>query len=346
MTAQAMRRVGAPVAVLLAAAGLLAGALFLAAGRSIAPGEAPLRVLPAGALAVNFTDWSSLRHRFAHPLSEGRIRDLTTRSVVAGSADVLQQTMSIDVTRLDWEVAGTIPGGSVLALGLGGQDADVIDRAMRRSGFATGSDGLVVDDSTLARLGVGELRVLRHVSLRDGQLLAATSPEAFARLLAVHRGHAARLGSVRAMRQEIAALMPAQSLYVAPRADACADADPTGQGPEAAGQVKVALARAGRLATFQWAGRSLRDDGRELTIAMQFGAAGTAAEQARVRAKLAVGPFIGRSGRVEDELVLRAARHEDATTVLEFARAADGSNVVMSAVGPMLFAACGNLDDS
>jgi hypothetical protein len=340
VTVQVSRKFLASIVVLAVAIGLLVAASVLASGRRIPPAEAPLRVLPADVTAVNFTDWSSLRDSYADPLSEGRQRDLTTRSAVAGYAEAMKQAVGVDVTELDWEVAGATRDGLVLALGLGGLKAGSIEHAMRRSGFTATGGGFAIDDSTLARLGLGELRVLRYVSLRDGQLLAADSAPGLASMLAVHGGDEPRLGSVQRLRTEIAALLPALSLYVATASEACADADPSRSGPEIAGQVRVALSRSGRLATYRWAGRSLRDDGRMLSIALEFRSAPIAAEQARVREKLSHGPFIGRSGRVEDMLRLRVARHKGTVTVLEFARAADGSNVVMSSVGPMLFAAC------
>lgn len=339
MTVRVTRQIALPMGVLLVALGLLGGTLVLSSGRSLAPAEAPLRVLPAGAKAVNFTDWSSLRRDFDDPINDGRLRDLTTRSTLAGYRDVLVGRLALDVARLDWEVTGTTRDGAVLAIGLGGQDPDRIEKALRATGFSAAGGGFAIDDSTLAQQGIGELRVLRYVRLRGDQLLAADSPEGIEQLVAVARGHGAALGSVRSMRHEIAALLPAQSFYVTSPTDACADADPRPRGPEVGGQVEAALAEAGTLETYRWAGRALRDGGRQLTIAMEFGSAGVAAEQARVRGRLSTGPFIGRTGRIEDALTLIAARHQDTVTVLRFTRDPDAT-VVMSSIGPMLFAAC------
>lgn len=328
-----------PLGVLLLAFGLLGGTLMLSFGRAIAPAEAPLRLLPAAATAVNFTDWSSFRRDFDDPINEGRRRDLTTRSTLAGYRDALRARLAFDVARLDWEVTGTTRDGAVLAIGLGGQRSDRIEKAMAATGFSAVDSGFAIDDTTLAQQGLGELRVLRYVRLRGDQLFAADSPAGIEALTAVASGDAAALGSVRTMRHEIAALQPAQSFYVTSPTDACADADPRPHGPEVAGQVEVALAAAGPLEKYRWAGRSLRDGGRLLTIAMEFDSAGVAAEQAGVRGRLATGPFLGRTGAIEDTLTLAAARHEDTATVLEFTRDPEVS-VVMSSIGPMLFAAC------
>ena len=76
-----------------------------------------------------------------------------------------------------------------------------------------------------------------------------------------------------------------------------------------------------------------------MAIAMTFDDVATAREQAPIRERLATGPFIGRTGQVEDELRDPAATVHQATVALSFDRSADGT-VLMLGTGALLFAAC------
>ncbi|WP_317698645.1 hypothetical protein [Aeromicrobium sp. REDSEA-S32_B7] len=58
-----------------------------------------------------------------------------------------------------------------------------------------------------------------------------------------------------------------------------------------------------------------------------------------MRERLATGPFVGRSGQVEDELRDPEVAVDQATVSLSFDRSADGT-VLMLGTGALLFAAC------
>jgi hypothetical protein len=110
-------------------------------------------------------------------------------------------------------------------------------------------------------------------------------------------------------------------------------------------QASTAVERAGGLRDFSFSGRAITHRGgpgfsaQEVRFAMTFGSAADAADQARVRARLAVGPFIGRTGDVEDTLRLRSATYDGSTVRMAFDHDPDTS-VVMTGIGPILFATC------
>jgi hypothetical protein len=81
------------------------------------------------------------------------------------------------------------------------------------------------------------------------------------------------------------------------------------------------------------------DDAQTATFAMTFEGVADAREQAGVRLGLSTGPFIGRTGRLEDELRDPAASVDQATLALSFTRSADGT-VLMLGTGPLLPASC------
>jgi hypothetical protein len=100
--------------------------------------------------------------------------------------------------------------------------------------------------------------------------------------------------------------------------------------------------RAGKLARPEFAGRALDAGSRTsetMRFALGFRSPEVAAGQARSRAALASGPFIGRSGRVEDSLVLRSTSVRGSTAVLRFRHDPD-SAAYMTGDGPLLFAGC------
>jgi hypothetical protein len=70
-----------------------------------------------------------------------------------------------------------------------------------------------------------------------------------------------------------------------------------------------------------------------------FGSPAQAAEQLRVRTALSTGPFIGRSGRVEDAVHLTDATQRGSVAVLRFRLDRDAVPF-MSGEGPALFAGC------
>jgi hypothetical protein len=76
-----------------------------------------------------------------------------------------------------------------------------------------------------------------------------------------------------------------------------------------------------------------------VTFAMTFGSAVDATEQAQVRSRLATGPFIGRTGQLDETLRLRSATSDDSTVRLDFAHDPD-TDVFMTGTGPVLFATC------
>ena len=72
---------------------------------------------------------------------------------------------------------------------------------------------------------------------------------------------------------------------------------------------------------------------------MTFESAVVASEQAQVRARLATGPFIGRSGPIGETLRLHSSDADESTARLSFAHDPE-TDVFMTGTGPVLFASC------
>jgi hypothetical protein len=96
------------------------------------------------------------------------------------------------------------------------------------------------------------------------------------------------------------------------------------------------------LARYRWLGRGLLDDGSKMqtvVVAMPSKSAEVASRQAEVRAALSTGPFIGRTGDMNEVLRLRSARTHGNTAVLTYAHPVD-SDYLMPGRGPLLPASC------
>lgn len=325
--------------------GALIGVGWLAAaqlGRDTNLGEALLRDLPADTIAVNGTDWDQLRDKFGEGdlLEEARRRDLSTVSVIAANDSALTNVLGFDAVTMRWEIASTNVGGNVLLFGLpGSRGDDEVRTALADAGYNRDGDRFSTTDPTLIEMGIGELRQMRHVEVRDGIVFGADRAKALTELVDAHEGRTERLASG-PPNAVVRALVGAPSLRMNRGLEECAAKDPAVEGFEVADQVKAALKEAGDLATYDWLGQSASDRGTRFEIVMGFASAGVAAEQSGVREKLSTGPFIGRSGLIEDELRLQDASWHDTVTTLTFERDPLQSSRIMSGIGPMLFAAC------
>lgn len=300
-----------------------------------------LDALPVSVDVAGVTDWAVIRETVG--VDDAVLRDLTTRSVLAGSIDGMRAAYGWSATDLDWEAFGQSAAGGVLVARLsGGVSVDGVEKGLRSLGYQRADDIWTLDDSGKARIGPELAAVLGAVAIVPRQRLIVAGPDigAVRRGLAPTRHGARSLLDRRPVADLASALNGAQAVLLQSGSTICAaTALPADSDVEA--QAAAAVARAGRLASPIVAGRGLSDDGRhqDLTFVAAFDSAGQAAEQARVRGALATGPFIGRSGLIEDSLQLTSATAEGAVTALRFDVDPD-RGAYMSGEGPLLFAGC------
>jgi hypothetical protein len=115
-------------------------------------------------------------------------------------------------------------------------------------------------------------------------------------------------------------------------------------GDEVRAQVEAAEDRFGRLERYRFLGRGLSDrpgtaESQEFVVAMPFASAALATSQAKLRAELSKGGFIGRMGSFDEVLRLRSVRVDGSTVVMTYDHPAD-SAVLMTGRGPLLPASC------
>lgn len=302
---------------------------------------AALDSMPASVDVAGVTDWSAIRETVG--TDDAALRDLTTRSVLGGSIDDMRTAYGWSAADLDWEAFGQTPAGGVLVARLSGSvSVDRIEKGLRSLGYQREDGVWALDDQGRARIGPELAAVLGAVAIvpRQRLLVAGADRGAVHRGLAPIRHGARSLLDRRPVADLASALAGSETVLVQAGGTACA-ASALPEDADVVAQAAAALARSGRLVQPTFAGRGLADDSRrqDIRFVTVFDSAAQAADQARVRSALASGPFIGRSGLIEDSLTLASATAQGPVATLRFDVDPDRGSY-MSGEGPLLFAGC------
>jgi hypothetical protein len=261
-----------------------------------------------------------------------------TRSALIDVAPGLASALGLRLRDLQWEVYGQ-----------GGYGEAVVVRLKRAMPTAARlhKAGYRQDKSTLVWLATGRLAAEEPiygsvaVLRRDDTLVLGVGPRAVRAVASVVRGNASPFVRNRAVADATLALPNVHTALIQTRGLGCAATKP-GRERETARQVEAAEQRFGRVERYSVLARGLRDTRSEtqrFSVVMTFPSAATAAEQARVRGALSVGPFIGRRGDMAEVLRFRSARSDGRTALLTYDHPAD-SEYLMTGQGPLLPASC------
>ncbi|WP_311209515.1 MULTISPECIES: hypothetical protein [unclassified Aeromicrobium] len=304
------------------------------------PLASALAVAPADTTVLGFTDWDRIRDS---GVTDPATRDLATRSALSDIGEAVPQAFGWSIDDVRWEAFVQDLGAGVLVVAPG--DAlswSEVEDGLREAGFDQDGDGWSATPQVLTETGLGDQFTAVRIVRSAGVLVAATAPEAADQVVRTATGRDASLATVRQAADTAQALAGADTVLLQAGSLGC-DAAAVPDTDRAAAD--AAQAREGRLQAYSFAGRALTDRGgsgasaQTATFAMTFDDVSTAREQAPIRERLATGPFIGRTGQVEDELRDPSATVDQATVTLSFDRSADGT-VLMLGTGALLFAAC------
>jgi len=313
-----------------------------------------LDVLPARTTIVGFTDWSRIRDhvglgdvdtRRERADLEGRAanRDLTTRSVLGRSVDEMHDGLGWSPADVEWEVYGQDPVGAASVVRLDGSISfDDVREGLEAARYVRNDDGTWRAPEGSSRLP----EILTNIALVPRQRLVVMSDEVrqMSDVLAVVAGKARSLAAGHAAADTARAMAGSDSVLLQGGRLAC-QSTALPRDAELQRQARTAVDRVGALEPYRFSGRGLIDRGgsgfsaQRVVFAMTFDSAVEASEQADVRARLATGPFIGRSGPIDETLRLRSADANEATVRLDFAHDPD-TVVFMTGTGPVLFASC------
>ena len=353
--APALRTVILPVLVI----ALAVGTGWWATGRLAADTRSPLAValdaLPAGTVVAGFTDWSAIRAELgaddesaaagrATLTDDAALRDLTTRSVLGSSIEEMHRAYGWSAADLDWEAYGQAAGGAALVARLSSSvTVDTVRRRLAALGYTRRGDTWTLGQGGTSSIGAELATTLGVVAVLPRERLVVAGPEGrYVRTVArTVRGARPSLLDRRPVVDLASTLSGSDSVLLQAREESCRATAVDVDDPDATAQARAAVARSGALATPSWTGRGLVEDSPDQTIrfALAFDSPTVAAGQATVRAALARGPFIGRSGLVEDSLDLEQASSERGVTSLRFTLDPD-RGAFMAGEGTVLFASC------
>ena len=311
--------------------------------------------LPADTPVAGVTDWSRVRRVLgvgsassaagrAVLTDDASLRDLSTRSVLGQFTEELHDAYGWSPADLDWEAYGQAKDGAVMVARLDGSVSIASVRShLAKLGYSRDGrvwsippDGNAVSQelaSTLSSIAVVPGR--RLIVAGDRASYVSTVLETIDR-------DAPSLLSVRSAADVASTLVGADSVLVQTGGFNCDSTSLDGTGADVKAQARAAVERAGALVKPEFTGRALdvvSDKTETMRFAFGFRSPSVAAGQLRVRKALASGPFIGRSGRIEDSLVSRSSSVQGTTLLLRFKHDPD-STAYMTGDGPLLFAGC------
>lgn len=336
--------------------GVVVGGAWWASGRDARTTVAEaLDALPADTQSAGVTDWAAVRERVdvgdaRTESARGRLNDdaalldLSTRSVLGRSVERMHDAYGWSAADLAWEAFGQAGDGAVVVARLDDAlDPAEVRAGLRRLGYReSGGTWSLPEEVVPEAAGTDLAQTLRHVVVlpRERLVVASDRVTYVATVLDVVRGEQPSLLEVRAAADVAGALSGSDAVLLQTGPNACTATGLAEEDDTVRAQAAAAASRAGGLSDVDFAGRGITDgDPQELRFALAFGSPGEAAAQASVRERLAAGPFIGRSGRVEDSLGLRAVTTRSSVVTLVFEHEAETGSYMIGS-GPLLFASC------
>lgn len=316
--------------------------------------ESALQAVPENAKRVAFTDWQRVRTTLKVKsgedvdtwLERGYGRDLAAGSSMDEAAAAMQEHFGFSPQNVEWEVFAQSREGAAMVVRLPDDvDFDALENKLVGAGFTKpakadqvwrgGVDLIPTLDPTLTP------EVQFVALLRDQQVVVTSdSPEYAAATAEVIRGDAASLHDNGAATTLVGRVGDPQAAILWAGDFACEDLSMASADEDAQQLAEQAIARAGGISPVTGLVMAL-GDGR-VTVAAQFPDSDQAVSNLKARARLAVGPAIGRdSGNFSEDLVLESSRTHDATMLLRFRpRNRDAFPLSRLYDGPLVFAGC------
>ncbi len=316
--------------------------------------ESALHVVPKNAKRVAFTDWQRVRTTLkvkpgqdvAAWLDRSYSRDLAAGSSMDEAAAAMQEHFGFSPANVEWEIFAQARDGAAMVVKLPDDvDFDSLARKLAHAGFTRpakadqvwrgGVDLIPTLDPTLTP----EVQFI--ALLRDQRMVVTSDSREYAAATAdVVRGDAASLQDDDAAPTLVSQVGNPHSAILWAGDFACEDLSMASADDDAQRLAKQAIADAGGISPVTGLVMALGDE--SLTIVAQFPDSEEAVSNLKTRARLAVGPAIGRdSGNFSDDLELESSRTHDATMLLEF-RPKNPDAFPLSRLydGPVVFAGC------
>lgn len=314
-----------------------------------------LDTAPADARVAGFTDWAGIRRVLGFAKIRSAIdrnslvdnsfkRNFSGRSVMQPLADQMHEAYGWSIADLRWEMFAQGTSGEVLSAGLdGGLRSSTVTKGLTSLGYRR-SDGIwaiTTDALSSALPGFPSAFTYAAYYPRQKLILFSDTLAYLQRIVTMHRDNGRTLAGVAAARMTAAPLVGSLSAVISDDIASCEATGLSGEPADVRAQARNLVAPLGKLSAYSYAGRAIFDDGDDahLRFTMAFGTAAKASHQLALRRQLTKGPFIGRTGRLQDVLRLRSTSLDGPVASLDFGFDADKA-AFMNGQGPLLFTAC------
>lgn len=312
--------------------------------------------VPAATERLTFTDWHAIRAQLgvtpstgiARWLSRAYDRDYSATSTMADMGSALAKHFGFSPANTAWEAYAQSGAGAALVLRMeSSADFDRIASTLRQTGFkAPASDDGVWRGGPSLIAGIDPSlspEVQYVVLLRSRHLIVTSDTPSYAAVAArVASDGAPSLAATVSNTSGLAGLSPAPvSAELWARDFACSDLAMAQASTADQHQAAQLIAAAGKTSALSGLVLAMSAD-RVLTVAEAFDSGDQARENLSARAKLAVGPAVGRGGDTfAAQYRLTSARTSGANVVLTL-KPRDPGEFVISALydGPLIFATC------
>ena len=314
-----------------------------------------LGLVPASSLRFDFTDWAAVRARLHVPAGKASVKrlesrayntDLSSASSIDDEGVALERYYGFGPGTADWEAYAQSRKGAVLVLRMpDSTDFDRLAGNLRSIGYHApkaadgvwrgGVDLVASLDPTLSP------EVQYVVLLADQHLVVASDESSYAATAArVAEGNGASLAGLDSVSSMASRLAEPAAAMLWSRDFACRDLAMSQADAGDQRQADQLIAQAGTVSPLSGLTMAMAPD-RTLTVAEQFESTDQARENLRARAKLAVGPAVGRGGSFADDFRLTSAQATGSTVLLTL-KPKRSTEFVLSSLydGPVLFATC------
>ena len=349
-----MRRRIAVLTALVLVAALVVGGLLWWRAQPSGEFERAIRLAPAEAERVTFTDWSGIREELGAELnadsSADRVQafldagyetDLTATSALLSSTEGLQENYGFSPASLEWELFSQSAEGAVVVMALPeSTDLDVLADRFEELGYDRPSeeDGVWVGGPALLPSIASDLTPeLQHLAIdADERLVLASDTEGYLEQVTNELGDGdgpTELGDVVETTGQPLSAAVFSSTYVCSQL-AMSAADPNDQA-----QAQALLEAAGEVNPVTGFAMSMQPGG-GVRVVLSFENDDQARTNADSRAALASGPAVGQGGDFADRFTLDSARADGSVVELDLVPRPRAAVLGDLSTGPVLFATC------
>ena len=311
--------------------------------------------IPADTGVAGFTDWAGIRKTLGFGDVRSKVdrtsvidssfkRNFSARSIMQGFTEEMQSSYGWSIVDTRWEMYAQSSKGAFLSVGLNdGLKSSTVTAGLKKMGYRK-VDGLwSIPTDTLSGLIPNLPNTFLRAAYfpREKLIYFGDNTPFMQSVVKVHTSHGRTLAGVAAARMTAQPLNGSLSAVVSNRTESCEATGLSGQPADVRTQAANIVSPFGKLSSYRYAGRAIFDDGDDshLTFSMAFDTAARASSQLELRRQLTTGPFLGRTGQLQEVLQLRSTHTDGPAAWLDFGFDADKASF-MNGDGPLLFAAC------